>query len=120
MNCAVIGDTHGRNTWKKFVDKFDQFYFVGDYFDSRDNISSVSQIRNFREICDIARKDSRIHLCIGNHDFHYLRSINDQYSGYQYFSFIDIREAIEGNIDLQNSSKKDARSLAEPYELLLK
>jgi len=96
----VIGDTHGRNTWKKFVDKFDQFYFVGDYFDSRDNISSVSQIRNFREICDIARKDSRIHLCIGNHDFHYLRGINDQYSGYQHFSFIDIREALEENIDL--------------------
>lgn len=97
----VIGDIHGRNTWKKFIDSdFENFYFVGDYFDTRDNIPTVTQIRNFREICDVARKDSRIHLCIGNHDFHYLKGIKERYSGFQHYTRYDIQDALEENIDL--------------------
>jgi len=100
MNKA-IGDIHGKDVWKKYTDKpFDNFYFVGDYFDNYEETPTVTQIRNFREICDVARKDSRFHLCLGNHDFHYLKGINEQYSGYQFYTHFDIQEALEENIDL--------------------
>ena len=100
MNIA-IGDIHGKNVWKKFIDReFDNFYFVGDYFDTRDNIPTVAQVRNFREICNIARKDHRFHLCLGNHDFHYLKGIKERYSGFQHYTRYDIQDALEENIDL--------------------
>lgn len=96
-----IGDIHGKDLWKKYIDKpFDDFYFTGDYFDTRDNIPTVTQIRNFREICDVARKNPNIHLCLGNHDFHYLKGVNEQYSGYQFYTAMDIQEALEENINL--------------------
>ena len=104
MNIA-IGDIHGKSCWKDFLNQeFDQAYFAGDYFDNYEQTPAVTQIRNFKEICDVARKDSRIHLCLGNHDFQYMRGIpiSEKYSGFQNYSYIDIQEAIESNIDLLN------------------
>lgn len=101
----VIGDIHGKSCWKDFLNQeFDQAYFAGDYFDNYEQTPAVTQIRNFKEICDVARKDSRIHLCLGNHDFQYMRGIPiyEKYSGFQNYSYIDIQEAIESNIDLLN------------------
>lgn len=100
MNKA-IGDIHGKDVWKKYIDsEFDNFYFVGDYFDNYEETPTVTQIRNFREICDYAEKNSNIHLCLGNHDFHYLKGINEQYSGYQFYTHFDIQEVLEENINL--------------------
>jgi len=79
----VIGDIHGKSCWKDFLNQeFDQAYFAGDYFDNYEQTPAVTQIRNFKEICDVARKDSRIHLCLGNHDFQYMRGIpiSEKYS----------------------------------------
>jgi hypothetical protein len=102
MNIS-IGDIHGKNVWKKFINKnFDNFYFVGDYFDTFEPISANEQIENFNEICCAARKDSRFHLCLGNHDFHYLRGLKEQYSGFQFYKRLDIQEVIEKNLDLIN------------------
>lgn len=98
---VVIGDIHGKDVWKKFVDQeFNNFYFVGDYFDTRDQIPTVTQVRNFKEICNLARKDSRFHLCLGNHDFHYLKGVKERYSGFQHYTRYDIQDALEENIDL--------------------
>lgn len=100
MNIA-IGDIHGKDLWKKYIDsEFDNFYFTGDYFDNYEETPTVTQIRNFREICDVARKNSKVHLCLGNHDFAYLKGVNEQYSGYQFYTAIDIQEALEENINL--------------------
>ena len=48
----VVGDTHGRDTWEKVIDKnpdFDLIIYIGDYFDSFD-IDVPAQISNFRNI----------------------------------------------------------------------
>ena len=97
----AIGDVHGRPFWKSYIKKeFNEFYFTGDYFDSYD-IPFSKQYANFTEICKEARSDERIKLCLGNHDYHYLIGVHDQfYSGYQDQNSKKIGEVFEENIDL--------------------
>ena len=97
----VIGDVHGKPFWKSYIeDDFRDFYFTGDYFDSF-NIPFSKQYNNFTEICKTAREDSRIKLCLGNHDFHYLRGVkNEQYSGFQNQNSEIISAVLEENIEL--------------------
>jgi hypothetical protein len=97
----AIGDIHGRNFWKHYINEdFTEFYFVGDYFDSYDQ-PFAGQYRNFQEICEKAREDKRIKLCLGNHDYHYLgQVIGQQYSGYQEEHFFEIYNTLEKNMDL--------------------
>ena len=51
MKIIAIGDLHGRTLWKYIVSKvdFDVVVFIGDYFDTHENISPVQQIKNFKE-----------------------------------------------------------------------
>jgi hypothetical protein len=73
---------------------------VGDYFDSFD-LSFIRQYQNFKEICELARADKRIKLCLGNHDYHYLGKVTGQrYSGYQQKHSYEIYQILEQNIDL--------------------
>jgi hypothetical protein len=99
----AIGDLHGRTHWKKYLDEdFAEFYFTGDYFDSFD-ISFLRQLGNFRDLCETARADPRIKLCLGNHDYHYLGQIfRQEYSGYQHKNKLYIYDILERNIDLLN------------------
>lgn len=84
MKTIVIGDIHGRDIWKKIVDQsFDRVIFLGDYFDTHDNIPSLDQILNFKAICDFSLKNKgKVVMLIGNHDYHYLPHTKDRYSGY--------------------------------------
>lgn len=103
MSDISIGDLHGKNCWRQLLDQdFDECFFLGDYFDPRDgdNIPAVTQIRNFKDIVKLARENSNVHLCLGNHDYHYLRGIKSRYSGFQYYNSFDIQEVLEDNIDL--------------------
>ena len=97
----AIGDVHGRDFWKSYIDEpFTEFYFTGDYFDSFD-LPFSKQYINFTEICKAARADSRIKLCLGNHDYHYLRGVlNQYYSGFQDRYCHKIGDVLEENIDL--------------------
>jgi hypothetical protein len=97
----AIGDIHGRNHWKQYLkEDFSEFYILGDYFDSP-VVSFSKQYRNFTEIVMAARRDSRIKLCLGNHDYHYLGKINNErYTGFQAANWFDIHEILEKNIDL--------------------
>jgi hypothetical protein len=97
----AMGDIHGRTYWKKYLDEdFTEFYLAGDYFDSYD-ISFLRQLSNFRELCETARADPRIKLCLGNHDYHYLGQVSYQeYSGYQHKHKLYIYDILERNIDL--------------------
>ena len=97
----AIGDIHGRPFWKSYINKeFKEFYFTGDYFDSY-NIPFAKQYVNFLEICTAARVNTRIKMCLGNHDYHYLGGVNNQYySGYQDHNSRKISAVLEDNIDL--------------------
>ena len=95
MKTIVLGDTHGRSFWKLITHKEnpDRVIFIGDYFDSFD-IPGVEQIHNFKEIIEYKetsftndgtdnQKKTDVILLIGNHDYHYMQGISEQYSGYQ-------------------------------------
>ena len=86
MQILVIGDIHGRDCWKNIVksETFDKVVFIGDYFDSF-NITPIDQENNFKEIIQFKRDyPDKVILLIGNHDFHYLSNIKQDYSGYQF------------------------------------
>jgi hypothetical protein len=79
---AVIGDIHGRDFWKGVLENpnFTDVYCTGDYWDSYEEPYRV-QRRNFIELIEAAKK-GRLHLCIGNHDLHYIAE-GERYSGFQ-------------------------------------
>lgn len=96
----AIGDIHGRDIWEQIPDVFEEeniVVFVGDYFDTRDGISPEKQLRNFQSIVAFKRNNpERVHLLIGNHDFHYMNGRGrDRYSGFQEYAFAEIHEALE-------------------------
>jgi hypothetical protein len=97
----AIGDIHGRDFWKHYLkEDFSEFYILGDYFDSF-TLSFARQYHNFEDICAAARRDPRIKLCLGNHDYHYLGGIRpQQYSGFQQKHYDRINQIIEDNVDL--------------------
>jgi len=46
LKTVVIGDIHGRTTWKEIVDlepDANVVVFMGDYFDSRDRLAGAKQ-----------------------------------------------------------------------------
>lgn len=96
-----IGDTHGKDTWKKIVAKeeFDKIIFIGDFFDSFD-IKGDVQIENFKDIIQY-KKDNmdKVVLLIGNHDYHYL-DVGEQYSGYQKGYQYVINSLLKENLNL--------------------
>jgi hypothetical protein len=84
MKTIIIGDTHGRSTWKEIVaqEQADRVIFIGDYFDSFD-IDPVVQQYNFKEIIEFKEKgECEVILLVGNHDFHYYPG-GETYSGYR-------------------------------------
>ena len=97
MEIIALGDTHGRADWQRIVNKnsFDKVVFIGDYFDTHENISPRQQIDNFKDIIayKISKPDSVI-LLFGNHDFHYLPNIAEHYSGFEPMFKINIGEAL--------------------------
>jgi predicted MPP superfamily phosphohydrolase len=103
MKTIALGDTHGRDLWKRIIDKEnpDRIIFIGDYFDSRDGIDGKLQIHNFLEIAAYKRQSSKqVILLVGNHDFHYLKGVTDEYSGFQHWLCGSIQDVLEENIEL--------------------
>lgn len=71
---VVIGDVHGRTTWKQIVEEpADMYVFLGDYVSTHDNITAFQQFLTFVEIIrfKLFNKD-KVVLCIGNHDTQHL------------------------------------------------
>lgn len=103
MRVIGIGDIHGRSAWKEIVMKeknADKIVFQGDYFDSRQGHSGMRQLTNYNDIVAFKKANpEQVVLLFGNHDFHYILSMNEQYSGYQGSYAIDFANAIE--IDLR-------------------
>lgn len=97
----AIGDTHGRDIWKKILDKektFDKWIFVGDYFDSFD-INVANQIINFRNIIEFKRNNpDKVITLIGNHDFHYTSACIDSYSGFNHNTLFNMKSELDNLI----------------------
>ena len=76
MRIVFIGDPHGRDTWKKIIEKetFDLIIFAGDYVSTHErNISEEQQINNLKEILDYKEENpDTVILLIGNHDLQHL------------------------------------------------
>jgi len=84
MKTILIGDIHGRDVWKKIVEheNADKVIFIGDYFDSF-NISHPDQMINFLDIIEYKKSSGKeVIMLIGNHDYHYMKDINETYSGF--------------------------------------
>lgn len=106
MKIVAIGDIHGRNIWEDIVKKeqdADKIVFIGDYFDTRDNIPGIVQLQNFMNILEFKRvNEGKVVMLVGNHDYHYMRGVNEQYSGYQPTMRFDFQEALfEAKDDIQ-------------------
>jgi len=102
MRIVALGDIHGRDTWKKIIEKeiFDKLIFVGDYFDTHEGVSALIQINNFKELIGYKESNSdKVELLFGNHDFHYLRTVNAQYSSYQMQYATDISKLVHSALD---------------------
>lgn len=97
----VIGDIHGRATWKFIIEKekdADIIVFVGDYFDSYD-IKTETQVNNFLDIIEFKKtSDKEVILLIGNHDHHYFPEIGESGTGgYQQVGKYQISPILDQN-----------------------
>lgn len=104
MKLIALGDTHGRSKWKEIVERendANKIIFIGDYFDAKDGgYSANRQIENFKEIVELKRNNSdKVILLIGNHDFHYLNGVNEEYSSYQFGYAKDINSVLQPAVD---------------------
>jgi hypothetical protein len=99
MKIIAVGDTHGRDIWENIVkveEDFDKFIFIGDYFDTREDIDVSIQIKNFSKILEFKKSNpDKVFLLMGNHDYHYLKGCGETYSGYQHYAAMDINEVLQ-------------------------
>lgn len=83
MKTLVIGDLHGRTQWKFITanEDYDKVVFLGDYFDSHENITHENQIKNFEDLLTF-KSDSpdRVVILYGDHDHSYY--YGERCSGY--------------------------------------
>lgn len=111
--CA--GDIHGRTMWRDIVDsqEWDEFIFIGDYFDTFEDISAVEQIHNFKEIIKFKKgNDRQVILLIGNHDGYIYPELNQWItSGYQ--------KGVAPNITQVLYENRDYLQMAYSYNNLL-
>lgn len=97
MKIAFIGDTHGRQHWKKVnVDEYDKVVFIGDYVDSFD-ITLVEQLDNLNDLIKLRDDyEDKIVFLAGNHDISYLWDFipYSKCSGYQHVMQFQYKELL--------------------------
>lgn len=92
MKTVAIGDIHGRKIWKDIINKEkpDRVIFIGDYFDTKEDITSEEQQNNFLDLVEFKRNSGiEVILLIGNHDYHYIDT-SKEYTGFQYGAAVSI------------------------------
>lgn len=100
MKIVALGDTHGRSIWKEITVKemdADKIIFIGDYFDTHGGgYSGNRQLENFKDIIAFKKANpDKVTLLVGNHDFHYMKSAKETYSGYQQGYALEFQEELE-------------------------
>lgn len=78
----TIGDTHGKNTWKKLtLDEYDKIIFIGDYVDSWDT-SDEDMVNNLLDIIEFKKSNqNNVILLVGNHELNYFPKFGHQFYG---------------------------------------
>ncbi len=103
MKTIILGDIHGRTIWKDIINQesFDRLIFIGDYIDTYESISGEQQLANLLDIIQYKKDNSdKVILLLGNHDYHYLPNINEQYSGYQEWQKWNFEKVLKDNLNL--------------------
>lgn len=79
----IIGDIHGRTSWKELIDEDCINIFVGDYFDPYQWMSLSDLCDNFKDIIALKQRlPEKVVLLYGNHDYAYLPKVQEQNSRY--------------------------------------
>ena len=103
QNIIVIGDVHGRTSWRKIVERHPgcQFVFLGDYCDPYEEIPGQVVLDNLREIIQFkqAHADDVV-LLLGNHDVHDLENRAPIGSRFDLELAWQIEEILTTNADL--------------------
>lgn len=73
MKHLVIGDLHGKDSWKKIhPGHHDKLVFVGDYVDHW-NLPDEKILKNLLEVIELKQQyPEKVELLLGNHDVQYL------------------------------------------------
>lgn len=95
----VIGDIHGRTSWKDLVIEDAVNVFVGDYFSPYHPIPFDKQKENFLEIIQYKNEHPQTILLIGNHDEDHWH-ICEGYSRHDWQHLNDIKTLFEENKEL--------------------
>lgn len=95
----VVGDVHGRDFWHQVAENeeynFDHFIFLGDYFDNFPPFTGEGILHNFFDIVEFKNKyPDKVHMLIGNHDYHYMKFSPSRYSGYNHEFAKDIQDVV--------------------------
>lgn len=93
----IIGDIHGRTSWKELVQDDCTNIFVGDYFDPYESTTFEDCMSNMNDIISYKEEHPNTILLIGNHDMQYL--INENYSRKMIEHIDDIKQFFEENKD---------------------
>lgn len=100
MKYHIIGDIHGRGAWKLLIDNNAVNIFIGDYFDSYDDLPFEVLKNNFLEIINFKHEHpDNVILLYGNHDFHYMSRCNERYSRYSEKNAMEIWGLLTDNRD---------------------
>lgn len=73
MKHIIVGDLHGKDSWKEIdIKKYDKVIFLGDYVDSF-TISDLTIYQNLQDIIKFKKRNyNKVELILGNHDIQYL------------------------------------------------
>ena len=98
---SIIGDIHGRDSWRRLVDEDSINVFVGDYFDPYNYIHFMDLQYNFMEIIEFKKKHpDNVVLLYGNHDFEYLPCVFEKSNRYDGLNAQTISWMLMETIDL--------------------
>lgn len=97
----IIGDIHGRSSWKNLVDEACINVFVGDFFDPYQYFSFEDLANNFLDV--VAYKKAHpdhVVLLYGNHDYEYLPNVCEQSNRYDELNARKITWLLEKHGDM--------------------
>ena len=103
MKYNIIGDIHGRTSWKELVIEDCINIFVGDYFSPYHSEYTFNKcMQNFREIIEFKKQRPETVLLIGNHDADHWQWNHDRYqcSRHDFNHDDEIAQEFEKNKDL--------------------
>jgi len=101
MKILTIGDLHGLDIWKKFIEeKADIYVFLGDYVDSF-TVEDKPMISNLLNIIEFKKNNENVFLLWGNHDLQYIDS-RMRCSGYRWRISYKLEQIYRENYDLFN------------------